>query len=136
MRCCDGRARRLRRRRTSSATHMGPRPTNANSCVSTLRAPSAPRSRKGHNEFLPPPRRFESPLLGQEGRNFSCFVSRVTSHGSLLLMEARRTSTGPVGQSIPRLEGTAKVTGRAEYIHNLVLPGMLYGKIFRSTVAH
>jgi CO/xanthine dehydrogenase Mo-binding subunit len=51
-------------------------------------------------------------------------------------MEARRTSTGPVGQSIPRLEGTAKVTGRAEYIHNLVLPGMLYGKIFRSTVAH
>jgi CO/xanthine dehydrogenase Mo-binding subunit len=51
-------------------------------------------------------------------------------------MESRRTSVGPVGQSIPRLEGTAKVTGRAEYIHNLVLPGMLYGKIFRSTVAH
>ncbi|MGH8699935.1 MAG: xanthine dehydrogenase family protein molybdopterin-binding subunit, partial [Burkholderiales bacterium] len=37
---------------------------------------------------------------------------------------------------VPRLEGKAKVTGRAEYVHNLRLPGMLYGKIFRSTVAH
>ena len=41
-----------------------------------------------------------------------------------------------VGRSVPRLEGQAKVTGRAEYVHNLRLPGMLYGKIFRSTVAH
>ena len=41
-----------------------------------------------------------------------------------------------VGQSIPRLEGHAKVTGRAEYIHHLRLPGMLHGKIHRSTVAH
>lgn len=40
------------------------------------------------------------------------------------------------GRSIPRIEGQAKVTGRAEYVHNLRLPGMLYGKIFRSTVAH
>src|SRR5690242_10942172 len=41
-----------------------------------------------------------------------------------------------VGRSVPRLEGHAKVTGRAEYVHNLRLPGMLYGKIVRSTVAH
>jgi CO/xanthine dehydrogenase Mo-binding subunit len=41
-----------------------------------------------------------------------------------------------VGRSVGRLEGEAKVTGRAEYVHNLRLPGMLYGKIFRSTVAH
>jgi CO/xanthine dehydrogenase Mo-binding subunit len=41
-----------------------------------------------------------------------------------------------VGRSVPRLEGEAKVTGRAEYVHNLRLPAMLYGKIFRSTVAH
>lgn len=46
------------------------------------------------------------------------------------------TQTGAVGRSVPRLEGRAKVTGRAEYVHNLRLPGMLYGKIFRSTVAH
>ena len=41
-----------------------------------------------------------------------------------------------VGRSIPRLEARAKVTGRAEYIHNLALPGMLHAKIFRSTVPH
>ena len=41
-----------------------------------------------------------------------------------------------VGKSIPRLEGHAKVTGRAEYIHHLRLPGMLHGKIHRSAVAH
>jgi CO/xanthine dehydrogenase Mo-binding subunit len=41
-----------------------------------------------------------------------------------------------VGRSVPRLEGRAKVTGRAEYVHNQRLPGMLYGKIVRSTVAH
>ena len=41
-----------------------------------------------------------------------------------------------VGRSIPRLEARAKVTGRAEYVHNMRLPGMLVAKIFRSTVAH
>ena len=49
---------------------------------------------------------------------------------------SKTAQSGPVGRSIPRLEGRAKVTGRAEYVHNLRLPGMLYGKIFRSTVAH
>ncbi len=44
--------------------------------------------------------------------------------------------TVEVGRSIPRLEAREKVSGRAEYIHNMRLPGMLYGKIFRSTVAH
>src|SRR5215475_5355485 len=41
-----------------------------------------------------------------------------------------------VGRSLPRLEARDKVTGRAEYVHNMRLPGMLYGKIFRSTIAH
>jgi CO/xanthine dehydrogenase Mo-binding subunit len=41
-----------------------------------------------------------------------------------------------VGRSLPRLEAREKVTGRAEYTHTMRLPGMLYGKIFRSTVAH
>ncbi|HXX51247.1 MAG TPA: xanthine dehydrogenase family protein molybdopterin-binding subunit [Xanthobacteraceae bacterium] len=41
-----------------------------------------------------------------------------------------------IGREIPRLEARAKVSGRAEYTHNLRLPGMLYGKIFRSTVPH
>src|SRR6185312_2709945 len=41
-----------------------------------------------------------------------------------------------VGRGIPRLEARAKVSGRAEYIHNLRLPGMLYAKLLRSTVPH
>jgi len=41
-----------------------------------------------------------------------------------------------VGRGIPRLEARAKVTGRAEYVHNLRLPNMLHGRIFRSTVPH
>jgi CO/xanthine dehydrogenase Mo-binding subunit len=43
---------------------------------------------------------------------------------------------GQVGRDVPRLEARDKVTGRAEYTHTMRLPGMLYGKIFRSTVAH
>src|SRR2546429_6486888 len=44
--------------------------------------------------------------------------------------------TPQVGRSLPRLEAWLKVTGRAEYVHNLRLPGMLYGRIFRSSIAH
>jgi CO/xanthine dehydrogenase Mo-binding subunit len=41
-----------------------------------------------------------------------------------------------IGRSLPRLEAREKVSGRAEYTHNLRLPGMLHAKIFRSTVPH
>jgi CO/xanthine dehydrogenase Mo-binding subunit len=41
-----------------------------------------------------------------------------------------------VGRSLPRLEAREKVTGRAEYTHTMRLPGMLHGKVFRSTMAH
>ncbi|HYM18767.1 MAG TPA: xanthine dehydrogenase family protein molybdopterin-binding subunit [Micropepsaceae bacterium] len=41
-----------------------------------------------------------------------------------------------IGRTLPRLESRAKVTGRADYAHNLRVPGMLWTKIFRSTVAH
>jgi CO/xanthine dehydrogenase Mo-binding subunit len=41
-----------------------------------------------------------------------------------------------IGRSVPRLEAREKVTGRAQYVHNMRLPGMLHGKILRSTVAH
>ena len=51
-------------------------------------------------------------------------------------MSTTTMRAGQVGRSLPRLEARAKVTGRAEYVHNLRLPGMLTGKIFRSTVAH
>ncbi len=47
-----------------------------------------------------------------------------------------RSKYREVGRSVPRLESTAKVTGSVEYIHNLRLPGMLHGKICRSSMAH
>jgi CO/xanthine dehydrogenase Mo-binding subunit len=43
---------------------------------------------------------------------------------------------GQIGRSLPRLEAREKVSGRAEYTHTMRLPGMLHGKILRSTVAH
>src|SRR5204863_3699342 len=52
--------------------------------------------------------------------------------------ETRRTprDSKQVKRSVRRLEGKSKVDGSAEYIHNLSLPGMLHGKIARSSVAH
>ncbi len=41
-----------------------------------------------------------------------------------------------IGKSIPRTYETDKVTGRAVYIDDLKLPGMLYGKILYSSYAH
>jgi CO/xanthine dehydrogenase Mo-binding subunit len=40
-----------------------------------------------------------------------------------------------IGQSVPRKEARAKVTGHARYVDDLALPGMLYGATVRSTVA-
>ena len=41
-----------------------------------------------------------------------------------------------VGRSYGRIEGRAKVTGRADYIYNLRVPMMLHAKIHRSPIAH
>jgi CO/xanthine dehydrogenase Mo-binding subunit len=48
----------------------------------------------------------------------------------------RPSRAGQVGRSVTRLEAHQKVTGRADYVHNLVVPGMLHVKAFRSTVPH
>src|SRR6202171_1349625 len=55
---------------------------------------------------------------------------------SSLPMPTNPIGGGQIGSPGPRLEGRDKVTGRAEYTHLMRLPGMLHGKIFRSTVAH
>jgi CO/xanthine dehydrogenase Mo-binding subunit len=39
-----------------------------------------------------------------------------------------------LGSSLPRKEGRAKVTGRARYVDDLTLPGLLYGVTVRSSV--
>ncbi|MEW6406983.1 MAG: xanthine dehydrogenase family protein molybdopterin-binding subunit, partial [Chloroflexota bacterium] len=41
-----------------------------------------------------------------------------------------------VGKPIPKLDAVDKATGRAQYIQDVTLPGMLYGKILYSTYAH
>lgn len=41
-----------------------------------------------------------------------------------------------VGQSAIRLDAAEKVTGRATYVHDLELPGMLYAKVLHSPHAH
>ncbi len=43
---------------------------------------------------------------------------------------------GEIGRDVKRLEAKSKVTGRAKYTHHTKLAGMLYVKVFRSTVAH
>ncbi len=41
-----------------------------------------------------------------------------------------------VGKRIPKLDAAQKAMGRAEYIQDIKLPGMLYGKILYSKYAH
>ncbi len=41
-----------------------------------------------------------------------------------------------IGQRIPKIDAIDKVTGRAKYIQDWKLPGMLYGKILYSKYAH
>src|SRR5438552_2874947 len=40
-----------------------------------------------------------------------------------------------VGRSIPKLEAYDKVTGRAQYVDDLRVPGVLHGRTVRSTIA-
>lgn len=41
-----------------------------------------------------------------------------------------------IGRSFPRTDGRAKVEGREEYVSDMVLPNMLFGKILRSPFPH
>lgn len=41
-----------------------------------------------------------------------------------------------IGRPTPRLDGIQKVTGRITYVSDIEVPGMLYGAILRSPIAH
>jgi CO/xanthine dehydrogenase Mo-binding subunit len=41
-----------------------------------------------------------------------------------------------IGNPTPRIEGEDKVTGKARYAVDVVLPGMLWGKVLRSPIPH
>ena len=51
-------------------------------------------------------------------------------------MSTDKRSFSIVGQSVPRVDGAAKVTGSAKYVADLIIPGMLEGKFLRSPYAH
>jgi CO/xanthine dehydrogenase Mo-binding subunit len=46
------------------------------------------------------------------------------------------TAVGAVGRSVPRADGRLKLAGRAEFAGDIQVPGMLYGAVLRSNVAH
>jgi 4-hydroxybenzoyl-CoA reductase alpha subunit len=41
-----------------------------------------------------------------------------------------------VGKALPRVDALEKVTGKAQYVYDLALPGMLWGEILRSPYSH
>ena len=45
-------------------------------------------------------------------------------------------ATRVVGRSLPRVDAPGKVSGATVYAADFALPGMLHGKVFRSTVPH
>ncbi len=53
-------------------------------------------------------------------------------------MTEPRGLSGPakVGVSAPRVDALEKVTGRAAYVADLEIPGMLYGRVLRSPLPH
>jgi CO/xanthine dehydrogenase Mo-binding subunit len=52
------------------------------------------------------------------------------------MVEPTSGGAGPVGRSVPRVDGVAKVTGAARYLDDLDLPGAWHGATVRSTIAH
>lgn len=52
------------------------------------------------------------------------------------MIEAPEKVFSVVGQRLPRVDGAEKVTGQAEYIADVVLPGMLWGAVLRSPHPH
>ncbi|MBI5446111.1 MAG: xanthine dehydrogenase family protein molybdopterin-binding subunit [Deltaproteobacteria bacterium] len=41
-----------------------------------------------------------------------------------------------IGKNVPKVDAMEKALGRAVYINDMTLPGMLYGKVLRSSFAH
>jgi 4-hydroxybenzoyl-CoA reductase alpha subunit len=48
----------------------------------------------------------------------------------------RPSAHAVVGKPLPRVDAMEKVTGKAQYVYDLALPGMLYGEILRSSYPH
>ena len=44
-------------------------------------------------------------------------------------MPTEKRKFSMVGKSVPRVDGAAKVRGKAQFTDDLVLPGMVYGRL-------
>src|SRR5580765_6947794 len=80
----------------------------------------------------------------ERGRYTQCEDSSclgIFLNGSLRLergavVSTEKRSFSVVGNSVPRVDGADKVTGRAKYVADLIIPGMIEGKFLRSPYAH
>lgn len=55
---------------------------------------------------------------------------------SVTTLEEEEARLSVIGHRVPKYDAAQKVTGRADYMIDLKLPGMLYGKILRSRYPH
>src|SRR5687768_8983217 len=51
-------------------------------------------------------------------------------------MAAKQVNFSVVGTSVPRVDGADKVTGKAKYTGDLIIPGLIEAKFLRSPYAH
>ena len=78
-------------------------------------------------------------VLAPDGRRLDYAALVAGTHAELMLDPA--TPVKPpgdhrlVGQSVPRVDLTDKVTGAAVYVHDVRLPGMLHGRVVRPPYA-
>jgi aerobic-type carbon monoxide dehydrogenase small subunit (CoxS/CutS family) len=104
-------------RRISTRTQRPRKPTSARRSPATSALHGLPEDRRGR------PRRGRSDVV-EAGEVVRGKEDDMT------------TTTRVVGRSLPRIDASGKVTGTAVYAADWALPGMLHGKIFRSTEAH
>jgi CO/xanthine dehydrogenase Mo-binding subunit len=78
--------------------------------------------------MVAPARRWQGHLSDFQGRG-ACHPVPDSAHS------VENYPVPMIGQSVPRKEGRAKVTGAARYVDDLTLPGMIYGVTVRSPVA-
>src|SRR6266700_1723935 len=56
--------------------------------------------------------------------------------GATVTAEDRPDARATVGRSLRRIDADEKVTGKALFAYDMALPGMVYGDILRSPLAH
>ncbi|HKX50732.1 MAG TPA: hypothetical protein VJQ48_09900, partial [Candidatus Binatia bacterium] len=52
--------------------------------------------------------------------------------GKVFTLKAEKRNFSVIGTSVRRVDGADKVTGRARYAGDLIVPGMIEGKFLRS----